>query len=201
MGANLAMNPAAILTDRRHPSAQGLTNGAATLARTNQSDQGNFPGCEPVFLREKTYAATRRTRGLRLSDFYLQGQLHGAKVPDVADPREGNFPAPGGCRPLRRLLLKVAGCSTHGGPKVWIMKSSSACRRSIRLSVLVVRLNAASAVNTEYSTHPSRYPSTAWTRSRWVICSSCATLSCSSPSCRERSSRSQRSSTSWIRRG
>ncbi|MDT7816221.1 MAG: hypothetical protein QOH35_3090 [Acidobacteriaceae bacterium] len=64
MGANLAMNPAAVLTDRRHLNAQRLADGAATLARTNQSDQGNFPGSEPVFLSEKTYAATRRTRGL-----------------------------------------------------------------------------------------------------------------------------------------
>jgi hypothetical protein len=52
MGANLAMNPAAVLTDRRHPNAQRLADGAATLARTNQRDQGNFPGSEPVFLSE-----------------------------------------------------------------------------------------------------------------------------------------------------
>jgi hypothetical protein len=64
MGANLAMNPAAVVTDRRHPNAQRLADGAATLARTNQRDQGNFPGNEPVFLSEKTYSATRRTRGL-----------------------------------------------------------------------------------------------------------------------------------------
>jgi hypothetical protein len=64
MGANLAMNPAAVLTDRRHLNAQRLTDGAATLARANQSDQGNFPESEPVFLGEKTYPATRRTRGI-----------------------------------------------------------------------------------------------------------------------------------------
>jgi hypothetical protein len=62
MGANLAMNPAAVLTNRRHPNAQRLTDGAVTLARSNQSDQGNFPGSEPVFLHEKTNAATGWTR-------------------------------------------------------------------------------------------------------------------------------------------
>jgi hypothetical protein len=62
MGANLAMNPAAVLTNHRHPNAQRLTDGSATLARSNQSDPGNFPGSEPVFLREKTHAATRWTR-------------------------------------------------------------------------------------------------------------------------------------------
>jgi hypothetical protein len=51
----------------------------------------------------------------------------------------------------------VAGCATHGGPKVRIIKSSSACRRSIRLSVLVARLNAASPVKSGYPTHPKRY--------------------------------------------
>jgi hypothetical protein len=64
MGSNLVMNNAAVLTDRRHPNTQRLTDGTATLARTNQSDQGNFPGSEPVFLNENTYPATRRTRGL-----------------------------------------------------------------------------------------------------------------------------------------
>jgi hypothetical protein len=195
------MNPSAVLTNRRHPNAQRLTDGAAALARTNQSNQDNFPGSESVFSSEKTHAATRWTRGRPTLQPYLQGQLRDAKVPDVAAPRVGTFPAPGGRRPLRRLLLKVTGCSTHGGPKVRIIKSSSACRRSIRLSVLVARINAASAVNTGYSTHPSRYPSTAWTRTRWPICSSCAALSCSSLSCREPSSRSQRSSTSWIPKG
>jgi hypothetical protein len=58
------MNPATVLTDHRHPNAQRLTDGAATLARTDQSDQGNFPSSEPVLVCEKTYAATRRTRGL-----------------------------------------------------------------------------------------------------------------------------------------
>ena len=61
MGANFGMNPAAVLTDRRHSDAQRLTDGTATLAETNQSDKDNFPGNEPVFSREKTYAATRRT--------------------------------------------------------------------------------------------------------------------------------------------
>ena len=60
MGANLGMNPSAVFTDRRHLHAQRLTDGAATLARTNQSDQGNFPGNEPVPLGEKTNAAMRR---------------------------------------------------------------------------------------------------------------------------------------------
>jgi hypothetical protein len=64
MGANLAMNPAAVLTNRRYPNAQYLADGTATLARTNQSDQGNFPGSEPIFLREKTHAATKWTRWL-----------------------------------------------------------------------------------------------------------------------------------------
>ena len=64
MGANLAMNPAAVLTNRRYPNAQYLADGTATLAQTNQSDQGNFPGSEPIFLREKTHAATRWTRWL-----------------------------------------------------------------------------------------------------------------------------------------
>jgi hypothetical protein len=62
MRANLAMNPAAVLTNRRHPDAQYLADGATTLARTNQSDQCNFPGSEPVLLREKTHTATRWTR-------------------------------------------------------------------------------------------------------------------------------------------
>jgi hypothetical protein len=62
MGANLAMNPSAVFTDRRHSNAQRLTDGTATLAQINQSDQGNFPGSESVFLREKTHAATRWTR-------------------------------------------------------------------------------------------------------------------------------------------
>jgi hypothetical protein len=62
MGANLAMNPAAVLANRRHRNAQRLTDGAATLARTNQSEQGNFPGSKSIFSREKTYAATRWTR-------------------------------------------------------------------------------------------------------------------------------------------
>jgi hypothetical protein len=48
MGTNLAVNPAAVLTDLRHPDAQGLTDGAGTLALS----------------REKTHVATRRTRGL-----------------------------------------------------------------------------------------------------------------------------------------
>ena len=64
MGANLVMNNAAVLPDRRHPNAQCLTDGTATLARTNQSDQGNFPESESVFSREKTNAAARRTGGL-----------------------------------------------------------------------------------------------------------------------------------------
>jgi hypothetical protein len=64
MGAKLVMNNAAVPTDRRHPNAQRLADGAATLARTNQSDQGNFPGSESVFSREKTNVAARRTRGL-----------------------------------------------------------------------------------------------------------------------------------------
>jgi hypothetical protein len=49
-----------------------------------------------------------------------------------------------------------------------IAKSSSACRRPIRLSVLVARLNAPSPVKSGCCTHPDRYPSTAWTRSRWA---------------------------------
>jgi hypothetical protein len=64
MGTNLSMNPAAVLADPGHPNAQRLTHVTATLARTNQSDHGNFPGSEPVFTSEKTYAATARTRGL-----------------------------------------------------------------------------------------------------------------------------------------
>jgi hypothetical protein len=52
MGAKLAMNPAAVLTNRR-PNAQRLADGTATLAQTNQSDQGNFPGSESIFSREK----------------------------------------------------------------------------------------------------------------------------------------------------
>jgi hypothetical protein len=55
------MNNAAVLPDGRHPNPQRLADGAATLARTNQSDQGNFPGSEPVFSREKAYPATART--------------------------------------------------------------------------------------------------------------------------------------------
>ena len=62
MGADLAMNSAAVLTDLRHPNAKCLTDGAATLDRTTQSDQGNFPGSEPIFSREKTHAATRQKR-------------------------------------------------------------------------------------------------------------------------------------------
>jgi hypothetical protein len=58
------MNNAAVLPDRRHPNAQCLTDGTATLARTNQSDQDNFPGSESVFSSEKAYPATLRTRGL-----------------------------------------------------------------------------------------------------------------------------------------
>jgi hypothetical protein len=42
MSANLVMNDAAILTDRRHLDTQRVTDSAATLARTNQSDQGNL---------------------------------------------------------------------------------------------------------------------------------------------------------------
>jgi hypothetical protein len=129
MGANLVMNNAAVLTDRRHPYTQRLTDGTATLARTNQSDQGNFPGSESVFSRAKANAAARRTRGLPSRQLLLQGHLHGAGVPDVAAPRVGTFPAPRGCRPLRRLLLKVTGCSTHGSPRVRIIKSSSACSK------------------------------------------------------------------------
>jgi len=53
MGADLAMNPAAVLTDLRHPNTQRLTDGAATLARTNQSDQGNFPRREPYISARK----------------------------------------------------------------------------------------------------------------------------------------------------
>jgi hypothetical protein len=64
MGPNLAMNNAAVLPDRRHPNAQHLADGTAALARTNQSDRGNFPGSESVFSHEKTNAAARRTRGL-----------------------------------------------------------------------------------------------------------------------------------------
>jgi hypothetical protein len=44
MGANRVMNNAAVLPDRRHPNAQRLTDGTATLARTNQSDQSKLPG-------------------------------------------------------------------------------------------------------------------------------------------------------------
>jgi hypothetical protein len=64
MGANLVMNNSAVLTDRRHPNTQRLTDGTATLARTNQSDQGDFPGSESVFSREKAYPAIMWTRGL-----------------------------------------------------------------------------------------------------------------------------------------
>jgi hypothetical protein len=49
MGASLAVNPAAVLMNRRHPNAQYLADGATTLGRSNQSDEGNFPGSEPVF--------------------------------------------------------------------------------------------------------------------------------------------------------
>jgi hypothetical protein len=51
MSSNLVMNDAAILTDRRHPNTQRLTDGAATLAQANQSDQGNFSGSESMFSR------------------------------------------------------------------------------------------------------------------------------------------------------
>jgi hypothetical protein len=64
MGTNLAVNPAEVLTDRRHLNAQRLTDGTATLARTNQSDQGNFPRSEAIFLGEETNPATRRARRL-----------------------------------------------------------------------------------------------------------------------------------------
>jgi hypothetical protein len=63
MGANLAVNNAAILPDRRHPNAQCLTDGSATFARTNQSDQGNFPVSESVFSCERTNTTATRTRG------------------------------------------------------------------------------------------------------------------------------------------
>jgi hypothetical protein len=64
MSANLAMNPAAVLTNRRHLNAQRLTNATATVAQTNQGDQGNLTGCEPIFLGENTNPATMRTRRL-----------------------------------------------------------------------------------------------------------------------------------------
>jgi hypothetical protein len=70
MGANLVMNLAAVLPDRRHLNAQGLADGAATLARANQSDQGDFPGSESVFSRQKAYPATTRT-----SEFSLTGKV------------------------------------------------------------------------------------------------------------------------------
>jgi hypothetical protein len=71
--------------------------------------------------------------------------------------------------PFQRLDF-VKPCLTHG---------SSACRRSIRLSVLVARINAASPVKSEYFTQPSRYPSTAWTKTRWLRYSSDSVLLCS----------------------
>jgi hypothetical protein len=64
MGANLFMNPCAVLTDRRHLNTQYLVDGTATLTRANQSDEGNLSWREPIFLGEKTNAATRRTRGV-----------------------------------------------------------------------------------------------------------------------------------------
>jgi hypothetical protein len=73
MGANLGMNPSAVFTDRRHLNAQRLTGGTATLARTDQSDQDNFPSSEPVIP-----AADRFTRTCRRSErgrTYAGGQV------------------------------------------------------------------------------------------------------------------------------
>ena len=53
------MNPAAALRDLQHPNSQCLTDGAATLARANQSDRSNFPGSEPISFSEKTHPGTR----------------------------------------------------------------------------------------------------------------------------------------------
>jgi len=80
---------------------------AATLTELIKAISITSPGSEPIFLRKKTYAATTRIRGrptlhlredrvLRLGEInYLQGQLHGAGVPDVAAARVGTFSAPG----------------------------------------------------------------------------------------------------------
>jgi stage V sporulation protein SpoVS len=49
MGANLAMNPAAVLTDRRHSNAQRLTDGAATLAQLIKAIRVTSRGVSPYF--------------------------------------------------------------------------------------------------------------------------------------------------------
>jgi hypothetical protein len=99
------MNNAAALSDRRHPNAQGLTDGTATLARTNQSDQGNFPGSEPVFSREKAYPATTWTPESSLTGkvltYFPCAQSHRPTfVEQIA--RTARYPGFGRGRPSRR---------------------------------------------------------------------------------------------------
>jgi hypothetical protein len=201
MGSNLAMNNAAILTDRWDLNAQCLTNGTATLARTHQSDQGNFPWSESVFSREKAYVATRRTRELPTLQLLPPRPAPRCWSARCRRPPCGHLRCSRGCRPLRRLLLKVTGCCTHGGPKVRIIKSSSARRRSIRLSVLVARLNAPSPGNIRILYAPQQIPFHGVNQDSVAHMQFMRRLIALPLSCRERSSRSQRSSTRWIPRG
>jgi hypothetical protein len=96
MGADLAINPAAVLTDRRHLNAERLTDGTATLTRTNQSDQGNFPGKSArIAGRENkpgnqvdTLTPDSLTPTSKASSMVLQCRM--------VQPSVGTFPAPGG---------------------------------------------------------------------------------------------------------
>jgi hypothetical protein len=118
MGANLAMNPAAPPTDRRHPDAQGPTDAASTLARTNQSDRGNFPGSGPVFPRENirgNQADTRRST-LRQPGKVL------AYLPSPTDPH-ATFPvAATRAQRLRIGQLDLAHCDACSADtwNVWL---------------------------------------------------------------------------------
>jgi hypothetical protein len=69
MSANLAMNPAAVLTNRRHPNAQYLADGATTLARANQSDEGNLPGSEPAVAQENKHGTGKFVTSLHCCKF------------------------------------------------------------------------------------------------------------------------------------
>jgi hypothetical protein len=100
MGANLAMNPAAALTNRRHPNARHLM-ARPLLPEQIKAIRVTSRGVSPYFGARKHTPQPGGHAGSRLSNSYLQGQLHGAKVPDVAEPCVGTFPGPGGCRSLR----------------------------------------------------------------------------------------------------
>ena len=139
------------LSEKTYP-AKGWTRGLAILREVIIVSRGKVPA---YFPRSRCVVRLRNCRTWNLASYlrrihYLQGQL------DDSTAFTGPLPCSESRESLRLPSSKMKGGSTQGGPKVRIIRVSSACRRSIKLPVLVARPNAVSPLNSGYSTHPSK---------------------------------------------